>query len=79
MLFVWTREDLLGDGWRTLVQERGYVPEHLDRRAFRELVGRCAEVVGLIVDGDIDPDTRTIRAAPEQMVPRVETLRLLRR
>lgn len=78
MLFVWTRDDLLSRGWHTLVEGRGYVPERLNRRAFRDLLGRCAEVVGLIINGDIDPDTRTIRAAPEQMVPRVETLRLLR-
>ena len=79
MLFVWTSDDLVGDSWRVLVEERGYVPQHLDRGALCDLLGRSAEVVGLIVNGDIDPEMRTIRAAPEQMVPRTDSLRLLRR
>ena len=79
LLFVWTREDAFGDGWHPIVRERGYVAEWLDRGAFRELLVRCAEVVGLIVDGDVDATTRAIRAAPEQMVSRVDALRLLGR
>jgi hypothetical protein len=77
MLFVWTSDDFVGPTWRTLVEARGYRPHRLDRSALRELVTRSAEVVGLIVNGDIDAEMRTIRAAPQQMVPRVETLRLL--
>ena len=79
MLFVWTCEDLVAASWREVVEARGYVAQRLDRGAFRDLLTRSAEVVGLIVNGDIDPELRTIRAAPEQMVPRAETLRLLRR
>lgn len=79
MLFVWTRDDLIGHDWRDLVEARGYVPQRLDRGALRDLLARSTEVVGLIVNGDIDAELRTIRAAPEQIVPRVETLRLLRR
>jgi hypothetical protein len=78
VLFVWTREDELATGWYALARERGYVAERLERDGFRELLLRCGDVVGLIVNGDIDPETRTIRAAPEQMVPRDETLKLLR-
>jgi hypothetical protein len=79
MLFVWTRDDLVGDSWRVLVEERGYVPQRLDRSALCDLLARSTEVVGLIVNGDIDPEMRTIRAAAEQMVPRTDSLRLLRR
>jgi hypothetical protein len=79
MLFVWTSTDLIGESWRILVEERGYVPQHLDRGALRDLLSRSAEVVGLIVNGDIDPEMRTIRAAPEQVVQRTDSLRLLRR
>jgi hypothetical protein len=78
MLFVWTSDELVGDSWRVLVEERGYVPQHLDRSALCDLLARSTEVVGLIVNGDIDPEMRTIRAAPEQMVPRPDSLRLLR-
>jgi len=78
MLFVWTRDDLVEEGWRMQVESRGYVPQHLDRDGFRELVTRSAEVGGLIVNGDIDADLRTIRAAAEQFTRRAEVLRLLR-
>ena len=79
MLFVWTSDDFVGPTWRSLVEARGYVPHRIDRAALRDLLTRSNEVVGLIVNGDIDAEMRTIRAAPEQMVPRVDTLRLLQR
>jgi hypothetical protein len=79
MLFAWTREEIAGQAWRALVERRGYVPQHLDRGTFRELIARSVEVGGLIVNGDIDAEVRAIRAAPEQVVPRAEALRLLRR
>lgn len=78
MLFVWTDGDLVGAPWRNLIEARGYLAQRLERDALRALLVRSTEVVGLIVNGDIDPEMRTIRAAPEQMVPRGESLRLLR-
>jgi hypothetical protein len=78
MLFVWTREDLVEEGWRMEVESRGYIPQRLDREGFRELVTRSAEVGGLIVNGDIDADLKTIRAAAEQFTRRAQVLRLLR-
>jgi hypothetical protein len=78
MLFVWTRNDLLEQSWHLLVEARGYVPQRLDREGFRELIAESTEVGGLIVNGDIDPEMRTIRAAAEQIARRSEALRLLR-
>jgi hypothetical protein len=79
MLFVWTGADQIGESWRLLVEERGYVPQHLDRGALRNLLATSTEVVGLIVNGDIDPETHTVRAAPDQVVRRTDSLRLLLR
>jgi hypothetical protein len=78
MLFVWTRDDLIGEDWRVQVESRGYRPQRLDRDGFRELIARSAEVGGLIVNGDIGSDLRTIRAAAEQFTRRAAVLRLLR-
>lgn len=78
MLFVWTRDDLVDEGWRMQVESRGYASQHLDREGFRELVTRSSEVGGLIVNGDIDSELRTIRAAAEQFTRRADVLRLLR-
>ena len=78
MLFVWTNEDLVGQDWRLLVEARGYVPQHVGRRALRELITCSREVGGLIINGEIDPEMRTIRAAAEQVAGRGDALRLLR-
>ena len=78
MLFVWTGDDLIGQDCRTLVEARGYVPQHLERGGLRELIACSKEVGGMIVNGDIDPEMRTIRAAAEQIARRGDALRLLR-
>ena len=78
MLFVWTEDDRIGRDCRVIVEERGYVPQHLERGGLRELIACSREVGGMIVNGDIDPEMRTIRAAAEQIARRGDALRLLR-
>jgi hypothetical protein len=77
VLFVWTRDDLVGESWGVLVDAGEYVPQRLDRESFREFLERSDEVGGLIVNGDIDSEAKVIRAVPDQMLRREDALAML--
>jgi hypothetical protein len=59
------------------VNIQGYVPERLTRRGLVAFLRRASDVGGLLLDGEFDGDGRVIRAEPDQLIRRHETLSAL--
>ncbi len=78
-LFVWTSDSAVGPVWTDLVNERGYVPQHLTREGFLSVLRRAGDVGGLLLDGELDGGGHVIRAEPAQLIQRSEALSVLGR
>jgi hypothetical protein len=78
-LFVWTSDSAVGPVYDDLVQERGYVAQHLTRESFLAVLRRAGDVGGLLLDGELDGGGHVIRAEPDQLIQRSEALSVLAR